>query len=186
MQAVRQDRADLRRGQQFCSGDMCPDLAHMAVQAVDARQVGNPPKQTIEAAKLPAAVQAKWAEMKQLAYARQLKGDELPTFGQANTNGSLRSFIDWNTVFVPVQLGGELLLGKVGPAGFGSHFGSDELFAAYKLVGNQLQPVAGFYLSVVARSFPAPKRPAPLNTGAFPCVPPIVRRPGKGEMRSMR
>jgi hypothetical protein len=96
--------------------------------------------------------QPKWVEMKQLADVRQLIRDELPVFGQANTNGSLRSFVDWITVFIPIQLNGSLLLGKVGTAGFGSHFGSDELFAAYRLVGGQFQPVAGFYPGVVARS----------------------------------
>ena len=91
-----------------------------------------------------------WAEMMRLAESRRLAEDDLPTFGQGNPNGRLDSFVDWGTTLLPAKAGGDLLLGKIGRARFGSHFGSDELFAAYRLVEGQLEPVAGFYLEVSA------------------------------------
>ncbi len=138
--------------EQFCSDDTCQALGRIAVQVADSRRDTDTPKQAPAVSQLTATDQAKWDEIQQLANTRQLVADELPTFGQVNTNGSLRSFLDRDTVFLPIRLNGKLLLGKTGTAGFGSHFGSDQLFAAYRQNGDQLQPVAGFYLTVAARS----------------------------------
>ncbi len=138
--------------ERFCSDDTCQALGRIAVQVADFRRGADTSKQALAVDQLTTADQAKWDEIQKLAETRQLLADELPTFGQVNTNGSLRSFLDWDTVLLPIPLNGKLLLGKAGTAGFGSHFGSDQLFAAYRQDGDQLQPVAGFYLTVAARS----------------------------------
>jgi hypothetical protein len=54
---------------------------------------------------------------------------------------------------MPVVVNGHLLLGKIGLAGVSlSHSGSAELFSAYRLNQDRLEPAAGFYMDVVGES----------------------------------
>ena len=135
----------------FCVGYRCPALEKAAVYLADARQLGDYATRVPDTDELSAGDQKKWAKMIQLAGERQLMQDYLPTAGQQDADLALRSFWDADRNFTPIKLGNDLLLGKVGTAGFGSHFGWGDLFAAYELVGDQFQPVAGFQLSVIAR-----------------------------------
>ena len=50
-------------------------------------------------------------------------------------------------VFLPIVVGGETYLGRVGHGAIGWRKAPDYLFAAYKKVGDSLEPVAGFYIS---------------------------------------
>ena len=136
----------------LCDGAECKALEKVAVEAADSRHTGDYATHPPKANELSPEKQERWTIMKQLANERKLIKDDLPTFGQEKYVGRLHSFVDWKTVLTPVEIGSDLLLGKIGTAGFGSHYGSDELFAAYRLIGDKFQPVAGFYLSVVARS----------------------------------
>ncbi len=136
----------------FCNGAGCQDLERFAVEAANSRHAGNNATYPPRADDLTLEKQNRWTAMKQLAEQRKILDDNLPTFGKNDHDGSLRSFVDWKTVFMPVEIGNDLLLGKIGTAGFGIHYGSDKLFAAYRLVDHRFQPVAGFHLSILARS----------------------------------
>jgi hypothetical protein len=74
---------------------------------------------------------------------------QLPTFGgqiHGLFGGAYSEFAP-DSVLLPVVVGGEIYLGRVGHAAFAWRTVPDYLFAAYKRVGDSLEPVAGFYIS---------------------------------------
>lgn len=127
---------------QFCKGVDCNE---MAVQALSlARKVDQSP---------PAAQgdanekDTKFKALKQLAE-DQPPGAQLPTFG-GQTHGLFGSYNDFaeDSVFLPIVVGGETYLGRVGHGAIAWRRVPDYLFAVYKKVGDSLEPVAGFYIS---------------------------------------
>ena len=96
--------------------------------------------------------------MLELADRAQLELSDLPTpDGQADgmavgryAGGLAHSYLD--NSFLPVVAGGEVLLVRIGTAGWGDHFGSARLFSAYRLRDDTLEPVAGLYLDVGSRT----------------------------------
>jgi hypothetical protein len=73
----------------------------------------------------------------------------LPTFGGQihGLFGSAYNEFTQDSVLLPIVVGGETYLGRVGHAAFAWRTVPDYLFAAYKRVGDSLEPVAGFYIS---------------------------------------
>jgi hypothetical protein len=73
---------------------------------------------------------------------------QLPTFG-GQIHGVFGSYNDFaeESVFLPIVVGGETYLGRVGHGAIGWRRVPDYLFAAYKKVGDSLEPVAGFYIT---------------------------------------
>jgi hypothetical protein len=90
---------------------------------------------------------AKFKALKKLADDRP-PGIQLPTFG-GQIHGLFGSYNDFaeDSVFLPIVVGGETYLGRVGHGAIGWRKVPDYLFAAYKRVGDSLEPVAGFYIS---------------------------------------
>jgi hypothetical protein len=74
---------------------------------------------------------------------------QLPTFGGQihSLFGSPYTEFAEDSVLLPIVVGGETYLGRVGHAAFAWRKLPDYLFAAYKGVGDSLEPVAGFYIS---------------------------------------
>jgi hypothetical protein len=74
---------------------------------------------------------------------------QLPTFGGQTHGlyGSAYSEFAQDSVLLPIVVGGETYLGRVGHAAVAWRTVPDYLFAAYKRVGDSLEPVAGFYIS---------------------------------------
>jgi hypothetical protein len=73
----------------------------------------------------------------------------LPTFGGQihGLFGSAYNEFAQDSVLLPIVVGGETYLGRVGHAAVAWRTVPDYLFAAYKRVGDSLEPVAGFYIS---------------------------------------
>jgi hypothetical protein len=83
------------------------------------------------------------------ALAEQGLERQLPTFG-GETHGAFGSAVnafEEEAVLLPVTVDGETYLGRVGHAAVGWRRYPDYLFAAYKQVGDGLEPAAGFYIS---------------------------------------
>ena len=74
---------------------------------------------------------------------------KLPTFGGQihGLFGSAYNEFAQDSVLLPIVVGGETYLGRVGHAAVAWRTVPDYLFAAYKRVGDSLEPVAGFYIS---------------------------------------
>jgi hypothetical protein len=91
---------------------------------------------------------AKFKALKKLAD-DQPPGNELPTFGGEihGLFGSAYNEFAQDSVLLPIVVGGETYLGRVGHATVAWRTVPDYLFAAYKRVGDSLVPVAGFYIS---------------------------------------
>ena len=91
---------------------------------------------------------AKFKALKKLADDRP-PDNQLPTFGgqiHGLFGGAYNDFAE-DSVLLPVVVSGETYLGRVGHAAVGWRKVPDYLFAAYKKVGDSLEPVAGFYIS---------------------------------------
>jgi hypothetical protein len=74
---------------------------------------------------------------------------QLPAFGGQTHGlyGSAYSEFAQDSVLLPIVVGGETYLGRMGHAAVAWRTVPDYLFAAYKRVGDSLEPVAGFYIS---------------------------------------
>ncbi len=74
---------------------------------------------------------------------------QLPTFGGQihGLFGSAYSEFAQDSVLLPIVVGSETYLGRVGHAAVAWRTVPDYLFAVYKRVGDSLVPVAGFYIS---------------------------------------
>lgn len=130
----------------YCDGEICAALARIAVELGDADYGGPDPVETSTPSD-----NATWTKMQQLADNSDLQHERLPTLDKPAETAH-RDLDFWNSSIVPVQIDGKILLGIFGTAGFGSHFGSADLFGVYRLAGEHLEPVAGFTLDVVART----------------------------------
>ena len=81
----------------------------------------------------------------------QPPANELPTFGGEihGLFGSAYNEFAQDSVLLPIVVGGETYLGRVGHAAVAWRTVPDYLFAAYKRAGDSLVPVAGFYISKI-------------------------------------
>jgi hypothetical protein len=93
---------------------------------------------------------AKFQSLKKLADDRP-PGNQLPTFGGEihGLFGSAYNEFAEESVLLPIAVGGETYLGRVGHAAVAWRKVPDYLFAVYKSVGDSLEPVAGFYISKI-------------------------------------
>jgi hypothetical protein len=140
--------------QQFCDNKQCDALAQSAERIANPRPSDWDITQAIHALDTHPMEREKWERMASIALSTRLLGDDLPTFGQPlSSRVWTTSFWDADRGFLPVMVNGELLLGKVGTAGWGNHFGEDVLLAAYRLSDDKLEPVAGYFIGVTARLF---------------------------------
>ncbi|MFI5002302.1 MAG: hypothetical protein ACHQK9_20665 [Reyranellales bacterium] len=124
----------------FCKDVDCREMANQALSL--ARKLDQDPHALDEAANSQGD---KFQAMKELPP----PGLELPTFGgkvhnrfQVNT---IQFAPEW--VVLPVVVGGETYLGRLGHPAVGWRTYPDYLFDAYKMVGSSLEPVAGIYIS---------------------------------------
>lgn len=140
--------------ERFCHGDACRALERAARKMADDKlgELGAVPASS----ELGRPDQTTWENMLRLAADEKLESGELPTLGvktDSYSDGLPHAYYQHSYAehsFIPVVVGGRLLLGKIGPAGVSpSHAGSAVLFSAYKLTDGHLEPVAGFYLDVV-------------------------------------
>jgi hypothetical protein len=74
--------------------------------------------------------------------------DQLPTFGDKVKDPYRFSYTQFysDTIFLPVAVGGQIYVGRIGHAGFAWRRSPDYLFAAYKMTGDKLEPIAGIYV----------------------------------------
>jgi hypothetical protein len=121
----------------FCEGVDCAATAEQALALVKKVDQG--------AAQAASDSQNEnFRTMKKLAEDDPL-GKQLPTFG-GSIQGPYNEFAP-ETVMIPVVIGGETYLGRVGHAAFAWRVSPDYLVAAYKKQGDKLEPVAGFTVS---------------------------------------
>jgi hypothetical protein len=75
--------------------------------------------------------------------------DYLPTFGGKIQDGYRASYTEFasDTIFLPIVVGSEMFLGRIGHAAFAWRTAPNYLFAAYRMTGNRLEPVAGIYIA---------------------------------------
>ncbi|BBP00599.1 hypothetical protein SFSGTM_13070 [Sulfuriferula nivalis] len=142
---------------QFCDGNYCDALASIAPNLSDLRhanengvdQPSNPSDLDLRGTKRDT-----FMNMVRIAEKQGIKQDfEIPTLGKKHVPSiySDRTFVGWDTQLVPIVLDGHIFLGKIGTAGFGTHYGSADVLAVYKLSGDHLKPVAGFCLDVASK-----------------------------------
>jgi hypothetical protein len=126
----------------FCKDVDCNAMADQALSLT--KKVDRAPQAAPEDAN---GHDAKFKALKKLADDSP-PGVQLPTFG-GQIHGLFGSYNDFaeDSVFLPIVVGGETYLGRVGHGAVGWRKVPDYLFAAYKRVGDSLEPVAGFYIS---------------------------------------
>jgi hypothetical protein len=126
----------------FCKDVDCNAMADQALSLT--KKVDRAPQAAPEDAN---GQDAKFKALKKLADDSP-PGVQLPTFG-GQIHGLFGSYNDFaeDSVFLPIVVGGETYLGRVGHGAVGWRKVPDYLFAAYKRVGDSLKPVAGFYIS---------------------------------------
>jgi hypothetical protein len=127
----------------FCKNVDCNAMADQALSLT--KQVVQNPQSAPEGAN---GQDAKFKALKKLADDQPLD-NQLPTFGGQihGLFGSGYSEFAPDSVLVPVVVGGETYLGRVGHAAFAWRTVPDYLFASYRRAGDSLEPVAGFYIS---------------------------------------
>jgi hypothetical protein len=126
----------------FCKDVDCNEMAAQALSLT--KKVDQNPQAVQDDAN---GQNAKFKSLKNLAD-DQPPGIRLPTFG-GQTHGLFGSYDDFaeDSVFLPIVVGGETYLGRVGHGTIAWRKVPDYLFAAYKKVDDGLEPVAGFYIS---------------------------------------
>ena len=127
----------------FCKDVDCTEMANQALSLT--RKVDQSPQAAQDEAN---GRDAKFKALKTLADDRP-PDSQLPTFGGEihGLFGSAYNEFAQDAVLVPIVVGGETYLGRVGHATVAWRTVPDYLFAAYKRVGDSLEPVAGFYIS---------------------------------------
>lgn len=75
--------------------------------------------------------------------------DQVPTFGGqvSGRYGSAYSSFAGGQVFLPVVVDRQMYVGRIGHAAFAWRTVPDYLFAAYRVQGDHLEPVAGLYIT---------------------------------------
>jgi hypothetical protein len=127
----------------FCKDVDCNAMADQALSLT--KKVDQAPQAAPEDAN---SQDATFKALKKLAD-DQPPDSQLPTFGGQihGLFGSAYSEFAQDSVILPIVVGGETYLGRVGHAAVAWRTVPDYLFAAYKRVGDSLEPVAGFYIS---------------------------------------
>ena len=127
----------------FCKDVDCNAMADQALSLT--KKVDQSPQAAQDEAN---GRDAKFKALKKLADDRP-PDNQLPTFGGQihGLFGSAYNDFAEDSVLLPVVVSGETYLGRVGHAAVGWRKVPDYLFAAYKKVGDSLEPVAGFYIS---------------------------------------
>ena len=127
----------------FCKDVDCTEMANQALSLT--RKVDQSPQAAQDEAN---GRDAKFKALKTLADDRP-PDSQLPTFGGEihGLFGSAYNEFAQDAVLVPIVVGGETYLGRVGHATVAWRTVPDYLFAVYKRVGDGLEPVAGFYIS---------------------------------------
>ena len=126
----------------FCKDVDCNAMADQALSLT--KKVDQSPQAAQDDAN---GQDANFKALKKLADDRPLD-NQLPTFG-GQIHGLFGSYNDFapDSVLLPIVVGGETYLGRVGHAAIAWRTVPDYLFAAYKKVGDGLEPVAGFYIT---------------------------------------
>jgi hypothetical protein len=124
----------------FCKTVDCSDMAEKALALVRKIDLAAPP--AAEATRQGAAFRA----MKSLADKTPEAIRSLPTFG-GTVDGSRDLEFAPDAVVLPLVVGGETYLARVGHYAVGWRVFADYLLAAYRLAGTSLEPVAGIYIT---------------------------------------
>ncbi len=129
----------------FCKDVDCNAMANQALSLT--KKVDQSPQAAPEEAN---GQDATFKALRKLADDRP-PGSQLPTFGGQihGLFGSAYSEFAEDSVFLPIVVGGETYLGRVGHGAVAWRKVPDYLFAAYKRVGDSLEPAAGFYISKI-------------------------------------
>jgi hypothetical protein len=130
----------------FCQGVNCNEMADQALSLL--KKVDQNP----QAAEDAGGQDGKFKAMKELADGNLQDIQSFPTFGGSIhgsyfPNGSDQAQFGSESVILPVVVAGETYLARLGHFAIGWQTTPDYLFAAYKRVGDSLEPVAGFYIS---------------------------------------
>ncbi len=125
---------DFEATERFCKGVDCEQMAEQAKTL--AKEFDGNPQRGVGMRKLSA---------------QSGLDTEFPTFGgkvQGLNRYSYTEFYD-DTIFVPIVVGGEMYLARIGHAGFAWRRSPNYLFAAYRIVSDHLEPVAGIYVDKI-------------------------------------
>ena len=78
----------------------------------------------------------------------------VPTFGEQPKNADHDVYADFqgDAIFLPIVVGNEMYLARLGRAGFAWRRSPNYLFAAYRMTGDRLEPVAGIFVDLVRSS----------------------------------
>jgi hypothetical protein len=130
----------------FCQGVNCNEMADQALSLL--RKVDQDP----QAAEDAGGQDGKFKAMKELADGNLQDIQSFPTFGgkfhgSYFPNGSDQAQFGPESVILPIVVAGETYLARLGHFAIGWQTTPDYLFAAYKRVGDRIEPVAGFYIS---------------------------------------
>jgi hypothetical protein len=127
--------------ERFCGQVDCRAMADHALSLI--RKVDARPEDARQAADVAGDG---YKAMKDLATSQPRDVQSLPTFGGSiQGHGNVEFAAD--AVLLPVVVGGETYLARVGHVAVGWRTSPDYLFAAYKRNGGRLEPVAGLYVS---------------------------------------
>ena len=127
--------------ERFCKGVDCPAMAEQALSLV--KEVDRSP-QVAEAS--AGSQSGPFKALKELADREPGDIQSFPTFGSTVHDLASAQFAP-ESVVLPVVVGGKTYLARVGHYAIGWRTMTDYLVAAYQMVGNSLEPVAGVYIT---------------------------------------
>jgi hypothetical protein len=126
----------------FCKGVDCQEMANQALSLV--KKVDQRPQAAQEDA---SGGGEKFQAMKELADNEPGSIQSFPTFG-SSIRGLDSAEFALDPVVLPIVVGGETYLARLGHSAVGWRTYPDYLLAAYKMVGNSLEPVAGLLITM--------------------------------------
>ena len=127
--------------ERFCKGVDCPEMAEQALALV--KKADRHP----HVAEASAGDQSgRFKAMKELADGEPANIQSFPTFGSTVRELDGAQFAP-ESVVLPLVVGDKTYLARVGHYAIGWRTMTDYLVAAYRMVGDSLEPVAGIYIS---------------------------------------
>lgn len=136
--------AELKVSESFCNGENCQTFAIIALEIAQQRDRNPKADPTAPGTPDSATTTPEFMQLRKIAETEG-KSVMLPTFG-ARANSSYTGF-GYDTVLVPINVGGRLYLSRLSHATFGYRESADYLVGIYDTDGVALKPVAGFIVS---------------------------------------
>jgi hypothetical protein len=138
-------RSEFKVTDQFCNGVDCAAFSEQA-KSLAAKCDADPKAYETAASEIG----ARSAEFTRMTQRVGDWDDQMPTFG--GTASSSYTGFGAGCALMPVTVGGQTYMARLSNGSLGWRESPDYVFAAYRMAGNKLEPVAGIYIAKMSRN----------------------------------